>query len=306
MTTELEELWRSITEEFPQPEEPAIGGAAGGGAAAGGAAAGGAAVGTGAPQLEAPGTQFATRAAFEAAGWKIVKQSPSAVEHVPLVLARKGDGDGLWHLFFENTTDSNIKIPGGTWVGKGGPGSFVSTTDIPSAKDAYKWHFTRLTDYKKDTAKYANANIVLSAGGGEEPAVPKMVTPAQAEEVLGTSALGEGGVVKVYGHATTKGARMVKLVPSDRPLVAWVPTMAESADAASFAATNVGQWLRSRDVQVDGKIQFESKGLLRPCFEVVFKPTEKLLRPSNHPDANPLNFFTKEPLSLRSKHLCSL
>ena len=165
----------------------------------------GAAVGTGAPQLEAPGTQFATRAAFEAAGWKIVKQSPSAVEHVMLVLARKGDGDGLWHLFFENTTDSNIKIPGGTWVGKGGPGSFVATTDIPSAKDAYKWHFTRLTDYKKDIAKYANANIVLSVGDGEGPAVPVMVTPAQAEEVLGTSALGEGGVVKVYGHATTMG-----------------------------------------------------------------------------------------------------
>ena len=236
-----------------------------------------------------------------------MKQSPSGVEHVPLVLARKGDGgDGLWHVFVENASDSNIKIPSGAWVGKGGPGAFAPTGDIPSAKEEYKWHFTRLTDYKKDVAKYASGNVILSAGGGGEPAVPVMVTSAQAEEALGTSALGDGKVVQVYGHATTRGARSVKLVPSDKPLVAWVPTLAEPADGASFASTNIGQWLRSRDVQVDGKVQFECKGLLRPCFEVVFSQQEKTLRPSNHPDANPLSFFTKEPLSLRSKHLCSL
>ena len=50
VTTELEELWQSITEEFPQPDdEPAVGGAEAGGAAAGGAADGEAADGAEAP-----------------------------------------------------------------------------------------------------------------------------------------------------------------------------------------------------------------------------------------------------------------
>ena len=67
--------------------------------------------------------------------------------------------------------------------------------------------------------------------------------------------------------------------------------MKEPTDGSSFSATNLGQWLWSREVacDVEGTIQkVECKGLLRPAFELEFDVHKRQLKPI---DANALNLF---------------
>ena len=208
-------------------------------------------------------------------------------------------------MFVENTKGTNSKLNCGTFIGRAGPGEFQNVTPEfetnPVAK--YAWAFTRLTEYKKDTAKYANGGVVLA--GQDE--IPKLRTLGQCEEILGQAAFRDQNtkVLKVYGHATTAGSRVGKIVPQS-PGVVFVPNRAEAADGSSFVALNMGQWILSKEVKVEGKQMYECTGVLRAGFEVALDPQEKFLKPSNNPDANPVCLFTCKALHMKPGALAAL
>ncbi len=135
-----------------------------------------------------------------------------------------------------------------------------------------------------------------------------MKTLAQCEEKLGVAAIGAASCLKVYGHATTKGARGIKIAPSVHPIVAWIPSRCEPADGGTIVAMNIAQWLRSRDEKVDDKekTMFECKGLLRPCFEVSLGMVDKTLSPSNKVAGNPMHLFLAKTLHRNAKSIVSL
>ena len=320
VSEELKELWEVVSAEFPfegeRPAKKAAVGAnpgadpgAGTGAAPGPAPGAGTGAAPGADPLAA-GTRWADRAALELAEWVILKASPSPIPHVTLLLASKGR-DGKKHVFMENSSDGNIKVQSGTFVGRAGEGNFHGSQDVPPEQAEHGWTFTRLTEYKKDTAKLASGNVVWAgsnAGTGNVAAAgvaaPKMVTLETCEAELGTAVVGASKCVKVYGHATTRTARTVRIVPSDKPCIVWAPR--QRTPDTEFNADNFGQWLRSREAPAVGdstKVNIECMGLLRPCFEVTFVHSEKMLKPIRQ---NPLCLFTINAVSLNSKQVVSL
>ena len=115
----------------------------------------------------------------------------------------------------------------------------------PENKARYSWHFTRITDYNKDVAKYANGAVVLA--GQEE--IPNLRTLIQCEQVLGQAGLvADSRVLRLYAHGTTAGARGARVVPNE-PGVAWAPGMEEPADGNTFAALNMGQWTLTHETK---------------------------------------------------------
>ena len=166
----------------------------------------------------------------------------------------------------------------------------------------FAWQYTRISDYKKDVAKYANGAIVLEG----TDAIPKLRTLSQCEEVLGEAAFGANmKVLRLYGHNSTAGARSSRIVPST-PGVVWIPAKSEPSDGSTFLALNMGQWVRSHEVKVEGKSMYECTGALRPGFEVALDAALKQLKPSNRADGNPLAFFTNKVLHLKAKGMVAL
>ena len=118
----------------------------------------------------------------------VLRESPSATPSVALLLARKSSG-GDMQVFLENSSDLNIKLKGGTFVGRAGTGAFYPVQDAPPAQAAYTWTYTRLTEFKKDTARLASGSVVWSESPGAT-APPTMKTLAECEAALGEAALG--------------------------------------------------------------------------------------------------------------------
>ena len=218
-----------------------------------------------------------------------------------LLLARKNSG-GDMQVFLENASDLSIKVKGGAFVGRAGAGAFYSAQEAPPAQAAYTWTYTRLTEFKKDTARLASGSVVWSEGP-EATAPPTMKTLAQCESALGEAALGATKCIKIYGHATTKTTKTVKVVPCDKPIIVWSPHESSSA-SSEFTADTFGKWLCSRETPAVGDVKVvECKGLLRPCFEVTWVAVEKKLKPVNH---NPLCLFTINPMMLAAKSVMSV
>ena len=309
---ELKALWKSVRAEFPYPDErPAKK-----------SAVGGAetdkkkdvetteTTATAVATAVAAGTKWPDRAALVQADWVVLQESPSAIPGVTLLLAKKNSG-GDMHVFLENSCDANIKVKGGTFVGRAGDGSFYPVQEAPPAQAAYTWTYTRLTEYKKDTAKLASGSVVWSEKGpsvGDSSAVgstPTMMTLESIEKVLGEAALGATKCIKVYGHATTKTSKTVKVLPCDKPCIVWSPHQSSSA-GSEFTADTFGKWLCSREQSAVGDVNvIECKGVLRPCFEVtwVAMATDKMLKPVSN---NPLCLFTINPMMLAAKEVVSL
>ena len=150
----------------------------------------------------------------------------------------------------------------------------------------------------------ASGSVVWSVKNSETGSVaPKMMTLDKCETELGSAALGASKCIKINGHATTRTAKTVKVVPADKPCVVWSPS--QIALEKEFKADNIGQWLRSgEESSADGvKGAMECKGLLRPCFEVTFVHADKMLKPI---DKHPLCFFTINVLLLSSREVVSL
>ena len=304
VTEELKALWKSMRAEFPYPDErpakkPAVGdeetdkkNTAPGKEAE--------TTATAVADAGAAGTKLPDRAALVLADWVVLQESPSAIPGVTLILAKKNLG-GEMHVFLENSSDTNIKVRGGVFVGRAGDGNFYSQQEAPPAQAAYTWTFTRLTEYKKDTAKLASGSVVWSVKSSEAgSSTPTMMTLDKCETALGEAALGATKCIKIYGHATTKTAKTVKVVPSDKPCIVWSPHQSSS----EFTADSFGTWLRSREESAVGDVKgIECKGLLRPCFEVTFVNAEKMLKPVGK---NPLCFFTISAVMLSVKEVVSL
>ena len=70
--------------------------------------------------------------------------------------------DGCSHVFVENTSESNVKVEAGTFLGRAGAGRFQPSREASGDKKPYSWTFTRITDYKKDIAKHTNGNVILT------------------------------------------------------------------------------------------------------------------------------------------------
>ena len=256
--------------------------------------------------LVSPGTSFENKEVLAAANFDILKETPCGIDGHILLLAKR---NGVFTVFLKNVKGQNAKIEAGSFVGKGGPGEFTSGTQAPAAasgKEEYEWHYTRITEYKKDTAKYANGGVVLVTDASTPDLASTMRTLAQCEEILGLAAFGDGPkILQLYGHSSTAGARGQRVVPSPAG-VSWFPLQQEPEDGSSFVALNMGQWVRSRDVKVDGKPNhYTCQGLLRPCFEISMG-VDKTLKPSNKVDSNPLCLFTVKPLMTKPNSLLAL
>ena len=177
--------------------------------------------------------------------------------------------------------------------------------DAPPAQAAYTWTYTRLTEYKKDTAKLASGSVVWSEGleAAAGNSTPTMKTLFDCETALGEAALAPNKCIKIYGHTTTKTSKTVKVVPCDKPCIVWSPHESSSA-SSEFTADTFGKWLCSREAPAVGDVKVvECKGVLRPCFEVTWVATDKMLKPVRQ---NPLCLFTIAPIMLAAKEVVSL
>ena len=290
-TPELVEVLEKLAQEFPQTTTPTSDGCAGGAGAgettstSGGSAAStsGGSAGTGEGTALAPGTPYADRAALVAAGWNIVKESPTPDPRFTYLLASNA---GVKQIFFENKGDK-ADLGAGTYMGKGGAGHLIHEDEVSENLKPKAWRYTRIFGFKKDTHKWANGSFVHGPLGDDK--TPDMMTLAQAEQTIGVP---PGEHISLYGHCVSRGLKRVQITPGDPP-VCWVPAMKEGEDGSSFSAIDLGQWLLSREIpsETEGQRRVECKGLLRPAFEMIYDPAQRQLAPSARADANALSLF---------------
>ena len=138
-------------------------------------------------------------------------------------------------------------MPAGTFLGRGGPGSFVSLVKdpVPEAKMPFCWKYTRITGYKKDTAELGNGYMIFNKAGTPLPLTKqKLVCLSDIEAEIGNN-------VTMYGHAITRGGTKVTITPSTSPVV-WVPQAPagggeHSTTPPDFSADTLGAFLPSHD-----------------------------------------------------------
>ena len=180
----------------------------------------------------------------------------------------------MYHVWLHSTAKTSVVLGVGTYLGQGGPGSFVNlvNTRVEPAKVAYSWRFTRLTGHKKDNAELANGFVVLNKDGAaiSNQSRPKLSCLGDVESEFGNN-------VTLWGHAITRGGAKVTITPSPSP-IAWVPGAVGAAAAPAvgggtaniasqciFSASTLGQFLRSHE-DVSGPIP--KCTLVRPVFEM--------------------------------------
>ena len=125
---EVKALWRSVRAEFPYPDErpekkqkPAVGdeeadkpkneeGPADADATA---------------VVVAAGSKWPARGALAEADWSVLQEAPSAIPGLTLLLCKKkaAVGDLHMHVFLESSSDANIKVKSGTFVGRASEGN---------------------------------------------------------------------------------------------------------------------------------------------------------------------------------------
>ena len=111
-------------------------------------------------------------------------------------------------------------------MGHGGAGQFIYENAVSENLKPKAWRYTRITDHKKDTRKWASGSLVLGPlGDGQKP---ELKTCAQVEETVG----GEANIT-IYGHCISRETKRVSISPGD-PQVSWVPGMKENEDGSSF------------------------------------------------------------------------
>ena len=92
-----------------------------------------------------------------------------------------------------------MKLEAGQFIGRGGPGTLVSSESGESISGRpleHAWTFNRVHEYKRDIAMRANGMWVLATPGAE----PKMQTLDMIERQLGDIC------ETVWAHSLTRGA----------------------------------------------------------------------------------------------------
>jgi hypothetical protein len=198
-------------------------------------------------------------------------------------------------IFFENLSAESKTVDVGTFLGKGGPGGFGRSEDLSPETAARSWRFTRITDFKKDTPKYANGGLVLGPVPQGQWQQIKISTVEQVEQSIGGPR-----DLKVYGHGIVRGTKRTQIMPGE-PTISWYPNMQENPDASSFTALNLSQWQLSHEV-IAGENKVECKGLLRPGFEFLLDATRQIA-PSPAVTANALCLFAMKKFTVKAKGL---
>jgi len=295
VTQLIREQFSELALEFPQKQQPASGGnpAPTPAPAPGGPAPAPGPVPPAPVDLRlAPGTVLENRAGLLAGGWTILKESPAPVEDHMYVLAQKTNVE---QIFIENLSAENKTVDVGTFLGKGGPGGFGRSEDLSPETAARSWRFTRITDFKKDTPKYANGGLVLGPVPQGQWQQIKISTVEQVEQSIGGPR-----DLKVYGHGIVRGTKRTQIMPGE-PTISWYPNMQENPDASSFTALNLSQWQLSHEV-IAGENKVECKGLLRPGFEFLLDATRQIA-PSPAVTANALCLFAMKKFTVKAKGL---
>ena len=218
------------------------------------------------------------------------------------------DKEAPYRVLIENRTMAQLKLPAGTFVGRGGPGSLVSAP--PEGRQLlHSWQYTRCYEWKRDIATrgsglWALKKAPASGGGGEASGAetPRMQTLEDIQTELG----GEGAFDDVWGHSVKRGARSTRIGPGETP-VWWVPKGVMNVAVEEFDTSRLGAWVPSREQQAATGL--ECTGLLRPAFEVQLVGTNKrTLTPDANPatGGNPLCLFLKKNLILKPGQLVVL
>ena len=125
------------------------------------------------------------------------------------------DKEAPYRVLIENRSMAQLMLPAGTFVGRGGPGSFVSAP--PEGRQLlHSWLYTRCSEWKRDVATRGNRFWVLkkvpASGGGQGAAAgaekPRMQTLDEIQSELGTACFDD-----VWAHCLTRGARAVRISP---------------------------------------------------------------------------------------------
>ena len=181
-------------------------------------------------------------------------------------------------MWLESYSPQNVAIPAGTFIGKGGPGKFCSSSEgeLPAEEQEKAWAFTRITNYKNDSPKTAKGNFVLVRG--TVAVDPKMKTLSAIEAELATN-------VRLWGHTISRNTSNVAVTPGIVQ-VFWVPATRTLEDAIGpdkdrFSNRTMCTWLPS--FEQHAKKKYDLGGLLRPAFEVSLKDSggAKRLDPSS-------------------------
>lgn len=237
---------------------------------------------------------------------RILRESKEGTHWGLLLLRLEGGPSERHRVLIENHSAAALKLPAGTFVGRGGPGRFVSTEPEGDLLK-HAWLYTRICDWKRDVSLRANGCLVFKtspAVGGEAPAtggdVPRMQTLDEIQKELGANAFED-----LWAHSITRGARGIRVSPVDTS-VWWVPKTIGEEDPASFCSTRLGAWLPSRERKTDTGV--ECAGLLRPAFHVILDgASKKTLTPDADPvKGNALCLFLKRCIMLKPGQLIVL
>ena len=226
--------------------------------------------------------------------------------HLVLTAPAENAPEGATHrLWLENVGATNLAVLPNTFIGRGGAGAFLSRPDedILPEERAKAWTFTRITNFKNDSPKWANGGLVFSAGGGTQKPDITVATLDEIDKMSGSK------THRLYAHSMTRtGAATV--TPGQVPVI-WIP-QARSTETAlgpegtGFNNLSLCTWLPSQEKvtkQKQGK-KIECCGLMRPAFEVFLN--DDVLSPSSKVTANPLCLFTSKRLELKAKQLVAL
>ena len=236
---------------------------------------------------------------LESYGEQVVKEAnfpdsnPSSHQLMRLALAKtKNSKRRVW---FHNIGKKDISLNINTFVGKGGPGAFVSLVaqSLPESKQKHAWKYNRITNHKKDSSSSANAYLVWMKDPAAIGAAPNLVSLEGIEKQLGS-----GTNAELYAHSITRGGKVrVTITPSPTPIY-WHPEDIEQpAEDAKFDWQTLGRYYPSGDSI--GSTNAQVEGGLRPAFEVSAKaqPGGKVqLAPNPNKGTNPLHLFTKDKM----------
>ena len=192
----------------------------------------------------------------------------AAATHIKLCLTAAVGAVSTKLVWFHNSHAKSVSVPAGTFLGRGGPGSFVCLVKqkVADEKLPFCWRFTRLTGFKKDNAELSNGHMIFNKAGNPLPlAKQKLMCLSDIEAEIGNN-------VTVYGHAITRGGTKVTITPSPSPVV-WVPHAPAvggegGAAAPDFSADTLGAFLPSHD-DTSGVPKYT--GLVRGVFETRVK-----------------------------------
>ena len=231
-----------------------------------------------------------------AAGGALLKETRRS-SGLNLLLARINDSAEPFRVMLENVTGKQSKHEGGAFIGRGGRGTLVSSSQshkMPEGRQlAHSWMFNRCNDFKRDTALRANGYWVLRSASGD---TPKMQTLEDIGKHLGAN------MKDVWAHSLTRGSRSTRVAPVSETVL-WVPGMTEPDDGTTFSEGNLMHWIPAREENTATGL--ECKGALRPAFEVSLEGS--LLTPDNNPaTSNCCCLFLKKTLTLKDKQIVVL